>query len=137
MRALTTYLCFDSWGQFGPQRQRAQQKFSDFVRAGIGLPSVWGGLRRQIFLGGDKFIARLQAEIAADQPLDEVPRLQRRPAAKPLASYRKEHGGNPHLGMALAYLSGDYTMKAVAEEFGVHYTTVSRAVKEFESRRTR
>jgi hypothetical protein len=25
-------------------------------------------------------------------------------------------------GMALAYLTGDYTMKAIAAEFGVHYT---------------
>jgi transposase-like protein len=35
--------------------------------------------------------------------------------------------------MALAYLSGDYTMKAIADHFGVHYTTVSRAVKEHEA----
>ena len=34
--------------------------------------------------------------------------------------------------MALAYTSGDYTMKEVSEWFGVHYSTVSRAVKLFE-----
>jgi predicted DNA-binding protein YlxM (UPF0122 family) len=33
--------------------------------------------------------------------------------------------------MALAYLNGDYAMKAIADEFGVHYTTVSRAVKDY------
>jgi len=31
--------------------------------------------------------------------------------------------------MALAHLSGDHTMKAIAEHFGVHYVTVSRAVR--------
>jgi predicted DNA-binding protein YlxM (UPF0122 family) len=36
--------------------------------------------------------------------------------------------------MALAYLSGDYSMKAIADEFDVHYTTVSRAVKEHSSK---
>ena len=29
--------------------------------------------------------------------------------------------------MAAAYRSGDYSMKAIAEYFGVHYATVSRA----------
>ena len=34
--------------------------------------------------------------------------------------------------MAQAYLSGAYTMAAIAEHFSVHYMTVSRAVKKFE-----
>jgi transposase len=33
---------------------------------------------------------------------------------------------------ALAYLSGVHTMAAIAEHFGVHYTTVSRLVKAYE-----
>ena len=36
------------------------------------------------------------------------------------------------LALPLAYLSGDHTMKAVADAFGVHYATVSRAVKAYE-----
>ena len=32
-----------------------------------------------------------------------------------------------------AYLSGGYTMKAIAAEFGVHYATFSRAVKHYEN----
>ncbi|MFO7858262.1 MAG: helix-turn-helix domain-containing protein [Ectothiorhodospiraceae bacterium] len=35
--------------------------------------------------------------------------------------------------MARAYRSGGYTMKAIAEHFGVHYATVSRAVRRYES----
>lgn len=50
------------------------------------------------------------------------------------ATYREEHGDNSRLGMALAYLSGDSSMKAIADEFGVHYATVSRAVKEYDSK---
>ncbi|MGR8950890.1 MAG: transposase [Gammaproteobacteria bacterium] len=124
-------------GQFDPQRKRAQEKFIDFVRAGVGLPSLWDELRNQIFLGSELFVARLQAEVSREQPLDEIPRMQRRTTAKPLASYRLEHPENPRLGMASAYLSGDYTMKAIADAFAVHYTTVSRAVKEFESDHSR
>ncbi len=79
----------------------------EFVRAGAGLPSVWDGLRNQIFLGSETFVAELQTGISSVQLLDEIPLL----------------------GMALAYLSGDYSMKAIADEFGMRYMTVSRAVK--------
>ena len=34
--------------------------------------------------------------------------------------------------MARAYLSGQFTLKEVGNHFGVHYSTVSKAVKEFE-----
>ncbi|MGH8590832.1 MAG: hypothetical protein ACREXX_16350 [Gammaproteobacteria bacterium] len=37
--------------------------------------------------------------------------------------------------MALAYLSGAYTMAEIGAHFGVHYMTVSRAVKAFEQRK--
>jgi transposase len=34
--------------------------------------------------------------------------------------------------MARAYITGVYTMAEIGEHFGVHYMTVSRAVKMFE-----
>jgi len=34
--------------------------------------------------------------------------------------------------MARAYISGQHTMAAIANHFGVHYSTVSRSVKEWE-----
>jgi len=125
-------------GHFDSQQKRAREKYVDFVHAGVGLPSVWDDLRSQIFLGSEAFIARMQSGVSSEQLLDEIPRMQRRLPAKPLASYGAEHGDNLRLGMALAYLSGDYTMKVIADEFGVHYTTtVSRAVKAYDSKNSR
>ena len=124
-------------GQFDPQRERAREKYMDFVCAGVGLPSLWADLRNQIFLGSEEFVARMHAAVSPEQQLDEIPRIQRRLPAKSLDSYRVEHGDNSRLGMALAYLSGDYSMKAIADEFAVHYTTVSRAVKEYNSKSLR
>jgi len=37
--------------------------------------------------------------------------------------------------MARAYLSGRHSMAAIALHFGVHYSTVSRAVKNHEEKR--
>jgi hypothetical protein len=111
-------------GQFGCQRWRAVQKYEDFVRAGVGLPSMWEGLKHQVFLGSDAFIEGMQRRIPDAEKLREIPRAQRRPRAKALEDYAR-HGRK---GMAEAYLSGDYTLQQIADYFGVHYSTVSRTV---------
>ena len=59
------------------------------------------------------------------QLLNEVLRLQRHPLAEPLKDYRIKYAVEQRKGM---YLTVDYAMKAIADEFQVHYTTVSRAV---------
>ncbi len=123
-------------GQFSPQRDRARIGYWDFVRVGVGLPGVWEHLKGQIYLGSEVFIERMQSNLSPEQALDEIPRKQRRPPARPLSLYRAEFADGPRTGMALAYLTGDYAMKAIADAFGVHYTTVSRAVKAYESKQS-
>lgn len=112
--------------QFSPQRRRAINRYIDFVRAGAGLPSVWEQLSGQVYLGSERFLKRMQrrAESAA---IGEIPRAQRRPAAKPLEYYQSRHR-DPKAAMCAAYAAGDYTLQAIADHFGVHYATVSRAV---------
>jgi REP element-mobilizing transposase RayT len=119
-------------GQFGSRRHRAIRHYIDFVRAGVGLPALWDNLQNQIYLGSEQFVLRVQREIASRPTLAEVPRAQRRPVAKPLDHYTRHHP-DPYRAMALAYLSGDYTMRAIADHFGVHYTTASRAVRAHEA----
>ena len=59
----------------------------DFVRAGVGLSSLWADLRNQVFLGSEGFVARMHAAVSPEQLLDEIPRMQRRLPTKSLASY--------------------------------------------------
>ena len=120
-------------GQFSVRRRRAVAKYVDFVRDGVGLPSLWDGLRNQIYLGGEKFVVRMQKKSAASADLAEIPRVHRRAATKPLDYHARRHC-DPRTAMAAAYLSGGHTMKAIAEYFGVHYATVSRAVKDQQRR---
>jgi len=51
--------------------------------------------------------------------------------AERLAVYEERYADR-HLAMAKAYLSGGYSMQEVAVHFGVHYVTVSRAVRRHE-----
>ncbi|NDY92805.1 addiction module toxin RelE [Ideonella livida] len=120
---------------FGSTRKRAVARYVDFVRAGVGVPSVWEGLRGQVFLGSEDFVVALQQGLeSADQALMEVPRVQRRRAPLPLAEYAKNP--NRDVAMAEAYASGDHSMKAIADHFEVHYATVSRAVRKVEAQRS-
>ncbi|MEZ0174379.1 MAG: transposase [Candidatus Reddybacter sp.] len=64
--------------QFGKQRKRAREKYTDFVRAGIGLPSIWDDLQKQVFLGSDAFIQRHLNAIEEKESLDDIPALQKR-----------------------------------------------------------
>lgn len=119
--------------QFAQQRKRAQRAYEDFAQKGKQV-DIWDDLKHQIYLGSDSFIKRMQAKpkttirgkrrVASRQRLDKQQALTR----------MKKRIRDPKRAMAQAYLSGHYTLNEVAKKFGVHYSTVSRAVKDYENR---
>ena len=116
--------------QFGDDPEEAIKAYRRFVEAGKDRESVWTGLRNEFYLGSDAFVEEMQALVNSEE-LRGVSRSQLRPLAKPL-SWFQENFPNRYEAMARAYLSGAYSMATVAAHFGVHYTTVSRAVRQFE-----
>jgi REP element-mobilizing transposase RayT len=117
--------------QFGRQRASTIRKYIQFVHEGARLPSVWGQLQGQIYLGSEAFVKKMQAKIAREPALNEIPRAQRRALTQPLADFERRYDRNE--AMARAYLSGQHTLAAIAKHFGVHYTTVSRVVSGYEN----
>ncbi len=112
------------------QRNRARQAYHAFVVAGKGVPSPLLATRHQLILGDDAFVEQ-HHQNKAQEELRELSRAHRRSLALPLADYEKKYAGRNE-AMAQAYKSGAYTMVQIAEYFGVHYMTVSRAVREAE-----
>ena len=47
--------------QFSSQRHDAVRRYEEFVTQGVGIPSIWSGLKGQIFLGDEAFVTRMQA----------------------------------------------------------------------------
>ena len=117
--------------QFAAQRARAIAKYVAFVHEGATLPSVWSQLQGQIYLGSEAFIEKMQKLVDKKPSLTEIPRAQRRALARALTDFAGGHERNE--AIALAYLSGQHTMAAIAEHFGIHYTSVSRLVKTYET----
>ncbi len=110
-------------------RARRIERYIEFVQEGIRGPCVWDNLKGQVFLGSEMFVESMQGEleVAAKQTIREIPRLQRRALAKSLDYYRDTFD-DAKSGMVAAYATGDYTLQAIADAFGVHYSTVSRAI---------
>jgi len=113
-----------SW--FGKRRPRAIKRYIDFVLEGGTERRPWKEIRHQIYMGDDEFIGNLPtSSINSDR---EINRSQRQAVVKSLSTYKLENLDRDE-AMAQAYLSGHYTMKEIGEHFGVHYVTVSRAVR--------
>lgn len=113
--------------QFAETCGTAVSRYGSFVQQGMGYQSIWQRVRGDIYLGSDRFVEQLQGRIT-DRSLAEFPRAQRRPLVQSLDYYIRERR-NRNAAMAAAYATGDYTMQRIAEAFGVHYATVSRAVR--------
>jgi len=115
-------------GQFDTERQVAIQRYVDFVREGERLPPIWAQLKGQLYLGSDRFATKMARSGQSEITLDEVPKAQQRPVAKSLTWYA-DSSGDAAEAMVRAYSTGDYSMRAIAQHFGVHYSTVSRAIR--------
>lgn len=64
--------------QFGTNLISARQAYRRFVRAGMDIASPWESLRGQVYLGEDKFLARME-KLAAAQVIKGIPATQRQP----------------------------------------------------------
>jgi len=118
-------------GQFGRRRKEAVLAYSRFVMEGLDVPSPLAETRHQLLLGDDSFVEQHRRQ-KHDEDLREVSKAHRRSLALGLDEYRSAASTRDE-ALAKAYLSGAYTMAEIARHFGVHYMTVSRAVRNFEN----
>ncbi|MBR9883446.1 MAG: transposase [Oceanospirillales bacterium] len=113
---------------FGEQRGSAIKCFERYVGDGRHQPSPWENLRNQVYLGSEQFVDAMQKHIEYTDRLAEVPSIQKRPLAKPL-KYYIDSTPSRNEAIAQAYASGGYSMKAIGDFFGLHYSRVSRIIK--------
>lgn len=117
-------------GQFGSLRGEALKSYRQFVMAGKGLPSPLEKTRHQLLLGDEAF-SESHRQTKDSEALREVSKAHRRSVAMTLEECRNRYQ-NKDEAMARAYRSGAYTMAEIGQFFGMHYMTVSRAVRKFE-----
>ena len=119
---------------FSDRKKQAELQFRKFVAKGRGQPSPLASLRGQIYLGNDAFVEEMQARVEEDTDLSEVPSAQKRKRVEYIGKYL-EKASTRNEAIYLAYRSGGYTMKAISDELGLHYSTVSKIIKFFDDSR--
>jgi REP element-mobilizing transposase RayT len=118
-------------GEFGQNRSHSIVKYVSFVQEGIHVSSVWQNLQSQIYLGTEEFVRNAQSQIVNNSLLTEIPHRQREMMVQTIAQFADQYPRKE--AMARAYLSKQHKMAEIARYFDVHYSTVSRAVRNFES----
>lgn len=117
-------------GQFGQWRGRAQARYRAFVHEGLGS-QPWQQLKGQIYLGSEAFIER---HTEGAQRIQEVPRAHWSPVRPSLAQVFRRQGERAVL---VAYSEYGYRMREIAEYLGLHYATVSRRLRDLETKKKR
>ena len=113
--------------------QAASNQYQEFVRSGIKAASPLKAIKGQLFLGQENFIDEIKPLMRGKEKLKEITREQRYLAGPALNEiFKPKDKKSKEQVMYEAHLQYGYTLKAIAEYIGVHYTTVSRAIKKIE-----
>lgn len=123
--------------QFGSDRKEAIVRYREFVRSGLKVESPWKGIKGQLLLGGDSFMEKLNLMLTHKGDLKEIPRVQRyitRPLLEEILKWDNETKSSKDKKIYEAYIRYGYTLREIAEHLGVHYATISRAIKRVEGK---
>ncbi len=131
------HLCLQTdWvlGQFGRRRINAKRRYREFVKAGIGEKGLWNEIQGQSILGEEGFVETLLHYVKGYKYVQEIPKRQRylkrpeleeifnnvTPGAKKMRNLRIKDSVEEY----------GYSQKEVAHHLKMHYSTVSRLMKE-------
>jgi len=106
----------------------AIKEYPLFIQEGMGVNVPWDNLRNQIYLGSDKFVAQMQQKISPEKKLTYIPQPHYMPIKCSIKEYDKKSFHRDEC-IRLAYASGQFSLAEIGEYFGLHYSWVSRIVK--------
>jgi len=115
--------------EFGKRRAVARRKYQEFIADGMGAESIWKDLQGQIYLGDDDFVEQMLGKLGHRDEDFNIPKVQQRGPAPKLGTIRKQYKKRDDAIQA-AYETGAYSYQQIAKEFGVHFTTVGRVVRQ-------
>lgn len=124
-------------GQFSGKREKAEKEYRQFVHWGIGEKTIWTEVRGQALLGEDDFVDTLVDHLKKHKDVPEIPRSQRYSTRPSLAILLPESilRKRPKLmkKMTEAVEKYGYHQSELARHLSVHYSTISRWLREYEN----
>jgi putative transposase len=118
---------------FGLNRQAAQTSYQRFVREGMDEKPPWDDLKGQLILGDADFVKQHRNLLQDKENIKEISRNQRyvgRPHLEEIfADVNELTKSVKNEKIYTAHANYGYTLKEIADLLGIHYATVSRAVR--------
>jgi REP element-mobilizing transposase RayT len=112
-------------------REKQQEIYMEFIGQSINNEKdLMEKVQQQIYLGDEAFIESVQNKCPPDGTDPDIVREQRRRPLSFIEEYLREYRDRRE-AMARAYLDGEFSQAEIARHFGVHYSTVSKAVKDY------
>lgn len=116
---------------FSSTKSAALIKYEQFVEAGRNKENPWTDLKHQIYLGSDDFISKVASFVDTTVDLTEIPSAHVPDLTKSLTIEEYERmSSNRDEGIYRSYNSGMYSMKEIGKYFGLHYSRISRIIKQ-------
>ena len=117
---------------FGQRRGPAQEKYREYVGEGIAETTIWENLEAQSLLGLEGFADALRRHVSGKEALREIPKGQRLIGRASLTKLfdkaGKEKATRDRL-ISQAVNQHGYSQMEVARHLKLHYSTVSRLIK--------
>lgn len=113
-------------------RTEAERRFRLFVSNRlVADPESDSALVAGPILGSPEFVDRFERSLKTVKPIKEIPRASRFVARPSLSDVFRGYDGRLDLASRVrdAHVDHGYTMAEIAENLGVHYSTVSRLVR--------
>ena len=126
-------------GQFSRKRGKAEQEYRQFVHWGIGQKTIWTEVRGQSLLGEDAFMDKLTNHLKKHKDIPEIPRRQRY-ATRPKLTVLLPDGivqvqKKFRRRLSEAVEKHGYRQSELARHVGVHYSTISRWLRDYDNAR--
>jgi len=119
--------------QFGSLLPVAEQEYRDFVNAGMDKESIWNKVKARSILGGDDFPEDFADYIKGQKYIVDIPRSQRYLDRPDLQSIFTEDVRGDILKrdekITEAVYRYGYRQKEVADHLGMHFSSISRIMR--------
>jgi REP element-mobilizing transposase RayT len=117
---------------FGTKRRLAQEKYRKYVREATDVLTIWEDLKAQSILGTEGFAEALTDHVTGKNTVKEIPKEQRllgRPTLKRHFNQTGKQRTKRDQLIADAVYQHGYSQIEVARHLDLHYSTISRLVK--------
>lgn len=124
---------------FDKNHNKAKQIYTDYIKAKIEDEKVWEDIKGGFVLGSYEFLQSIKSHLGKNKKLIEFPKRERfanRPSLNELFADGEKSKKQRNSIIHKAFIDYGYTLTEIGKRLNIHYTSISKIVKNVEKRKT-